>query len=198
MLAGMMVLSLSSCGAGRNKEQLDGGDPSSWAPKSAEAEKTDEQLDGGDPSSWAPQSDEKDGETVQVPTPYKEYSSMEEAKAAAGFELRVPDTANGLSRSAILVYEELKMVQVDFGDGSSTVSIRKEASDSDGTKDISGVYTEYAENNTVTHNDRSINLKGENRKVYVAAWSADNYNYSIYSEAGMEQEEILALAAEIQ
>lgn len=168
ILAGIMVLSLTACGSNKNKEQ-----PTSYKSTT-------------------------NGDVVQTPTPYKECSSMDEAKAVAGFALQVPDTANGLNKTAILVYDESKMIQVDFGDGDNTVSVRKEAFDPDGEKDISGVYTEYAENNTVLQNNLTINLKGESQKVYVANWSADNYNYSIYSEAGMAQADILALVAQLQ
>lgn len=128
-------------------------------------------------------------ESEQIPDPFAEYTSMEEAAQAAGFDLSVPDSIDGLEKSAIRVDEEGKLFEVIYGGEDEKVVIRK----AEGNEDISGDYTEYGQVNTVSVANSEVTMKGNNDKVNVAIWTNGDYSYSIASSAGLSKTAMIDL-----
>ncbi len=189
VLAGAMAVSLIACGTNSNEEPI-GGDPATWGP----AEDGDTMI-GGDSSTWGPAEGD---DSVQIPAPFKEYGTMDEAQKAAGFDVKVPASVDGINQSTILVYElDSNMIEVQYDNGTTKAEIRKAAFDADGAENISGVFTTFAQSTTVEQDGVTVTMEGANNLVNVATWTIDNYNYSIYSEAGMAQADVLKLIAEI-
>ena len=182
-LSALMALSMTACGTDA------GGD------------KNDVPIPSGVPG-ILDQHYAGDSNSVQIPTPFTEYASLDEAVAAAGFPLTVPDSINGYSEKAIQVFDTTKekMIQVIYraGDGGNDndIHIRKAF----GTGDISGDYNRYAENNTVTIKGHSVTTKGDNGQICLATWVDNGYTYSISvrSEAGISSEAMTDLIAAIQ
>lgn len=143
-----------------------------------------------------------DGNTVQMPVPFTEYASMGEAAAAAGFDLKAPESVEGYSREVIQVFDttEDAMIEVIYSAGededASTICIRKAA----GSEDISGDYNQYAENNAVSVGESKVTMKGENGQVHLATWTNGGYTYSIgvYGENGISSDAMAGLAAAVQ
>lgn len=128
-------------------------------------------------------------ESEQIPDPFAEYTSMEEAAQAAGFDLSVPDSIDGLEKTAIRVDEEGKLFEVIYGGEDEKIVIRK----AEGNEDVSGDYTEYGQINTVSVANSEITMKGNNDKVNVAIWTNGDYSYSITSSAGLKKTEAVDL-----
>jgi len=117
----------------------------------------------------------------QIANPAVEYSSLEEAETAAGFELEVPAAPEGYET---VVYQVIdgSMIEVIWLNGSyesdnatEAYRIRKAA----GTDDISGDYNDYDEVNKVTINNNQVTMKGNKGKVYVATWTDGEYTYAV-------------------
>lgn len=74
------------------------------------------------------------------------------------------------------------------GEGKSVV-YRK----SPGTEDNSGDYTEYPTCITLSIHSISVQLKGTDELFYLAVWNNGGYSYSVYSENGMNEQELMDL-----
>lgn len=134
---------------------------------------------------------------TEIPDPYTEYSVMEEATKAVGFEVTVPDTIDGYATRIIRVDAESKLIEVVYTNNEDAkICIRKAA----GSNDISGDYTSYSQNNTVTINNLSVIMKGDNDVVSVATWADNGYTYSVgaYMQTGLSVATITGLISSIQ
>lgn len=192
-LSTVMALSLVSCTSQTNPGSSSGsGSDSSVEPAAI----------GGDPATWGPALD-GDGSGVQIPSPITEYTSMEEAAAAAGFDMTAPETIDGYTERVIQVFNantEDAMFEVIYRDGGeeskNIIHIRK----APGAEDISGDYNQYAENSTETVGEAEVTMKGADGKVHLATWAKDGYTYSInvYAEAGISSDSMAELVAGVR
>lgn len=192
-LSTVMALSLVSCTSQTNPGSSSGsGSDSSVEPAAI----------GGDPATWGPALD-GDGSGVQIPSPITEYTSMEEAAAAAGFDMTAPETIDGYTERVIQVFNantEDAMFEVIYRDGGeeskNIIHIRK----APGTEDISGDYNQYAESSTETVGETEVTMKGADGKVHLATWAKDGYTYSInvYAEAGISSDSMAELVAGVR
>lgn len=183
-LSAALALSLTACGA-VPKESAGGEEPA---------------VIGGDSATWGP--DLNGEEDVQLPNPFTEYGSLEEAAEAAGFSMTVPETVDGCSERVFRVLGaggEDAMLEVICRDGEAEereVRIRK----APGAEDISGDYNQYAQSETVDVGGLEVTMRGDNGLVHLAAWTADGYTYSlaVYGGDGISSGDMAALAAEVR
>lgn len=95
-------------------------------------------------------------QSEQIPNPFTEYVTMEEAAQAAGFDLSVPDSIDGLEKSVICVDKEGKLIEVIYGGEDEKIVISK----AEGNEDVNGDYTEYGQANTVSIANNEVTIKG--------------------------------------
>lgn len=164
-------------------------------------ENSDPMIIGGDPDTWGPTLDGEDDEDVQIPNPFTEYASMDEATAAAGFGMTVPESVEGYSDRVIQVLsgdDGESMIEVIYcnDDAENELCIRKTV----GTEDISGDYNLYAESNTVPVGELQVTMKGENGQIFLATWTSNDYTYSIgiYDENGISSDAMADLVTAVQ
>ncbi len=113
--------------------------------------------------------------TAELPNPFVEYETMEEAEAAAGFTINVPDRVpEGYTLSAIRVIEN-ELAELTYVNGEDEIAYRQ----GKGSEDISGDYTEYSETNEVKVGDIQVTTKGNEGVVNVALWTNGDSTYSI-------------------
>ncbi len=110
----------------------------------------------------------------QLPNPIVSYDTLADAAKVTGFELAAPDAVDGYDTRTIQVVDD-KMIQVTYTKGEDQLLIRKAA----GAGDISGDYTEYAENNTVPVGSLSVLMKGEKGMVSVATWADGDSTFAV-------------------
>ena len=133
-------------------------------------------------------------ENTQIPNPWVECATLEDASETAGFEIAVPDRIEGYPETTIQAVEG-EMIQVFYSDkpldddSRKAVLIRKGI----GGEDISGDYNEYETNETVEMHGVSVTCSGQDQLVYRAIWTQDGYSYSICADDGLETETIDAL-----
>ena len=130
-----------------------------------------------------------DAGNVQIPNPWVDCASLDEAARLAGFDIAIPGSFDGYPNKVIQAIEK-SMIQVLYYDGdpgkedSSRIMVRKGT----GNDDISGDYNEYAENETVKMHGLDILLRGDNGLVYSASWLWDGYSFAINADKGLSRD----------
>lgn len=151
---------------------------------------------------------------TQVANPFSEYDTMEQAEAAAGFSIDVPDEALGYLNRTIRVLSDSSqpMIEVIYypgseeagqvsqdstGETTKQVCIRKAA----GTGDVSGDYNDYANVRGikgVVDGDAEVTVKGDGALDYLATWERDGYSYAVFASQGASELDLLSLASEVK
>ena len=142
-------------------------------------------IPGSDSRTWGPVD-----ENVQIPNPWQECASLEEAGRLAGFSFTAPETVEGFSEKYIAAIEN-DIAEVIFSNGdddSSALYFRKGV----GTEDISGDYNSYDTVEEQVIGDRTVTCKGSGGLVYTAIWNDGTYAYAVMSDTGMNAETLTA------
>ena len=130
------------------------------------------------------------GEDVQIPNPWQECASLEEAGKLAGFSFTAPEAVEGFSEKYIAAIEnDIAEVIFSNGDDDSTALYFRKGVGSD---DISGDYNTYETVEEQTIGDRTVTCKGRDGLVYTAIWTDGSYSYAVMSNAGMNAEQLAA------
>lgn len=166
-----LTLALAACG-GRNiaadgKETLIGGDSSSWGPSNQTTQAT---------------------ENAQIPSPWQECSSLEEAAKVAGFSFTAPETVDGYGETYIAAVEN-DVAEVIFSKGEdddAQISFRK----GNGNEDISGDCNVYDSVETRQIDGKDVTVKSNDGVIYTAIWTDGSYSYAISARTGMTEEQL--------
>ena len=122
-----------------------------------------------------------DGNKAEIANPFIDCKSPDEAKSIAGFGILLPDSVfEGSSAEPFIRAVRDKMIEAVYRDDSGEIRIRK----APGTEDISGVFTEYAESNTITVKEHQVSVKGNEGKASVAVWTDGSYTFSVTADCG--------------
>lgn len=128
---------------------------------------------------------------MNVPNPWFDCGTLEDAAKLAGFSFVVPDRIEGYPSILIKAMKE-KMIEVfyydkDFAeDDHKDVLLRKGV----GEEDISGDYNNYPEIKTVTMHGVDVTTRGSDGLVSGAIWTQGGYSYSISADDPMTVEQI--------
>ncbi len=131
-------------------------------------------------------------QNVQIPSPWTEYTSLDEAVKGSGIKIEVPE-AVGDTKADLWMAINGEMIEVRYGDAAD---IRKAILPSD-SHDISGDYNDYAQTVTTVIEDNQVTFKGDGDKVMVAVWNDDKYAYSV-TTPGVTADEMKALVASVK
>jgi hypothetical protein len=148
---------------------------------------------GAEAAAEAATEEEPEETGTQIPNPYVDYESLEEACEAAGVSLRLPDSIEGYER---IDYQAIdgQMVNVIYtaADGSMLL-IRK----AKGSEDISGDYNEYEHNSEQTINDIDVQVRGNGDTLSAAVWYDNGEAYSMTVDRPMEKDRGLELLQQL-
>lgn len=129
---------------------------------------------------------EKEDNSTQIPNPFTEYKSVEDAKAAVSFDAvlptKLPDEYEFASASTM----GSDFLQVFYKKGESEIMYRVAV----GSDDISGDYNVYDITETEKIKDSKVELKGDENKCSLAVWNDNESAYSLNSEKGIEKAEM--------
>jgi hypothetical protein len=124
------------------------------------------------------------GDTAQIPNPFIDCATIEDAQKLAGFNMTVPDLMpEGYSKTAIRAVKN-KEIEIIYLNGDSEIRIRKAIGSAIGIEDISGDYTAYKEVNKVEIGSVNVTMKGDNGKVNVSTWNEGEYVFSLTVNCG--------------
>ncbi|SEK89328.1 hypothetical protein [Ruminococcus albus] len=121
-------------------------------------------------------------EKMEMPNPWVEYSTAEEAGREAGLAFNVPEKLGEKSIYLIQAFDGL--AEVRYGTEDNEISYRKGRE----VDDISGDHNDYNENSAMEIDDMTIYLRGNDGKVFGAVWNDDEYSYSYYAANGVSME----------
>lgn len=112
---------------------------------------------------------------MQIANPWSDFNTLEEAEADADVELTLPESYQHFDHR---IYRAMhgEMIEVIYqdADGQEGFRIRK----SRGSEDISGDYTSYAQEKTLTSGGRSVTIRGNGDTISVATWNNHSLNLS--------------------
>ena len=140
-------------------------------------------IPGSDSKTWGPA---EDGENIQIPDPWQECTSLEEAGKLAGFSFTAPESVDGYTERYIAAIEN-EIAQVIFSNGDdSELYFRKGV----GGDDISGDYNTYDVTEEQTLDGPTVLCKGNDGLIYTATWTDGTYSYAVMCNAGMSAEQL--------
>ena len=140
-------------------------------------------IPGSDPKTWGPA---EDGENIQIPDPWQECTSLEEAGKLAGFSFTAPESVDGYTERYIAAIEN-EIAQVIFSNGDdSELYFRKGV----GGDDISGDYNTYDVTEEQTIDGHTVLCKGNDGLIYTATLTDGTYSYAVMCNAGMSAEQL--------
>lgn len=140
-------------------------------------------IPGSDSKTWGPA---EDGENIQIPDPWQECTSLEEAGKLAGFSFTAPESVDGYTERYIAAIEN-EIAQVIFSNGDdSELYFRKGV----GGDDISGDYNTYDVTEEQTIDGHTVLCKGNDGLIYTATWTDGTYSYAVMCDAGMNVEQL--------
>ena len=134
------------------------------------------------------------GENTQIPNPWQDFESLEEAVKAVGFDFVAPDTLAGCDKIAYQAIPDDQIVEVLYLNGEERqVSVRKAAS----SENISGVYTQFDQVEQVEVDGRSVTMSGDGETVSLTTWTDGDYSFSVYADNGLAQGDMAQLVSQI-
>lgn len=133
----------------------------------------------------------------QLPTPFHETDSKEEAEKEIGFSIRIPDTdavEHAVSQE-FLVFNDHTLLDVIYldADGNEVLSIRKAVQ----KEDVSCDYNVYEEKKNLTAGDLSVTAEENDGTVYTAEWNDGTYGYSLHTDEDIDEDTVIKLVGEI-
>ena len=134
-------------------------------------------------------------ENVQIPNPWTECDSIEEAAENAGFAFETPKEIGDYKITSVCNLDQT-MIEVVYqltDDEEKEITIRKGS----GTDDISGDYTSYSESKQVKIGEYDVTEQGDEGSVNLATWTADGYSYSV-SVPEMAEEDIVSIIQQVK
>ena len=145
---------------------------------------------------------EKDGATDDekgtfiegVPSPFVDYKTVEEAKAAVKFDAAVPSkipTGYELTYVGVISGETLHL---DYTNKDKTITFRT----AKGDVDISGDYNEYKSLSKIKVGNKDITVKGDGKTISNATWTNKEMTYAIYADNGIGEKELTAMIDSIK
>lgn len=137
------------------------------------------------------------GESAQLPNPFIECDTLEEAEELAGFEISdVKNIPEEYELNQIQVIEK-ELMELIFENGENEIRIRKAI----GNEDISGDYNEYEENEQISMDNYTITRRGDNGKGNVFTWTQGGYSYALSANIdgeGLEKNLAVDIIKDIQ
>ena len=114
-------------------------------------------------------------ESMQLANPWSDFDSLEEAEADALLQIELPESYQNFDhRIYRSMHGEMLEIIYQDADGQEGFRIRK----SHDVGDISGDYTSYAQEKTLTSGGRSVTIRGNGDTISVATWSNHSLNLS--------------------
>ena len=137
-----------------------------------------------------------DAQNTQIANPFTDYATYAEAEAAAGYAFAAPESVDGYPEVSYSVMNDGELFQIVYANDADEITARK----APGAGDISGDYTNYAEESVFDRTDVPYTVRGNGGKASQAVWMDDEngYAYSLTDAAGMDMDAFTSLVAQIQ
>lgn len=135
-------------------------------------------------------------ESVQLPNPLEEVSSVKELSDLVGFEVKELDAIPFAVQQASYISISREVAEIIYTGEDQELIYRK----SKGTEDNSGNYVVYSEEARCSVDGYEVIVKGDDGQCSLAVWTDGTYSYSIQMREGesVSYEELDAMIENIQ
>lgn len=117
--------------------------------------------------------------STQIPNPFLSFETIEDAEQEAGFDIDLPAIpTNYKIKATRVMIKEIPLIEVIYkeeANEANEIRIRKART----AMNISGDYTSYSEVETLTIDEKIVELSGNNGFLCLATWQKEDYSYSI-------------------
>lgn len=134
---------------------------------------------------------------VQLPNPFIECETIEDAEKTAGFNIALPTNIPKEFDNQTIFAIENDFIDVHYESDDSTLTIRK----TNVIEDCSGDFNKYSVVTKIVVNGEDILLKCKDDKVYTAIWNDGTYSYSISIDndsVGLDKDVVTELINEMK
>lgn len=145
-------------------------------------------------SSSASDNTSASSENVQIPNPFTDYDSLQEAIQNVGFDFTLPSSIENYPHVYYRADVEERLLEVQYRNDTHQICIRK----APGEGDISGDYTQYKGAETVEIDGCTVTLRGDGETFHDVIWTQNGYAYSVYSDEGLSREACTIFVGEIK
>lgn len=112
----------------------------------------------------------------EIADPFVECGTLEEAENLVGFTINIPGGFDNLQDPIIRVDTDYNMIELIYNcDDDNQIRIRKAISDDD----ISGDYTVYDSQGSITIGDLEVNISGNDGSINLITWKNGEYSHSV-------------------
>ncbi len=141
----------------------------------------------------------KDDDSVQIPNPFTEYKTIEEAKKALNFDAPVPSSVLDGYEIAYVSTLGNDFLQIVYEKGENEITYRVAVSN----EDISGDYNVYKDVKTVKIAGNDVTVKQNVSDASFsdsqnATWKNGNLSFSVFSNAKISDDALSALISSIK
>lgn len=134
-----------------------------------------------------------DNNSVQMPNPFTEYDTTEEAEKAISFKPVYPSyLPSGYKADEVSTMED-NFLQVFYKNGDKEICYRMAM----GNDDISGDYNVYDDVKEAEINGLNVTIR-RNGETASAIWTKDDNTFSVYSNSDISMEEIVKIISSIK
>ena len=133
-------------------------------------------------------------ENVQIPNPFTDYQTVEEAQKALSFTAKVPGSLPDSYRFDAVQLLGNDFIQVFYKNGDHEILYRM----AKGDEDISGDYNVYTDVKTVTVGDVSVTVRRGGEHTTGAIWTDQGYSFSVYADSDLTEDAVLAIVKSVR
>nr|WP_209702028.1 stalk domain-containing protein [Clostridium algifaecis] len=129
-------------------------------------------------------------EPIGIPSPIKEFNTIQEAEKSLKFKTVVPKEIASQFKIKFISTISNELFQICYSDGKNDILFRM----GQGIDKLDGDYNVYKFNETTQVNGTNVNLKGNNSSlINLATWKINDISYSISVKNGMENDNIIKI-----
>lgn len=137
--------------------------------------------------------DAKDSEDgVQIPNPFTSYKTLDEAKKAVVFDVKVPkNIPSGYEMQEVQTMGN-DFIQVFYTKGEKEILYRM----AKGSEDISGDYNNYKTTKDIKVGDLTVTVRG-NENIAGAVWKSGEFTYSVMFDDEVSETELVKIISSL-
>ena len=136
---------------------------------------------------------EKEDNSTQIPNPFTEYKSVEDAKAAVSFDAVLPTKLPDGYKLASASTMGNDFLQVFYEKGESEIMYRVAV----GSDDISGDYNTYKKIKNIKIKDMNVTVRQDANNSSVV-WTDKGFTFALYANGNLSDKEITEIISSIK
>ncbi len=148
---------------------------------------------GSQPNDLPQENANAEEQQFQIPNPFVDCATMDDAELTAGFSVTLPESVPGGAQQTAIRATENGMIEVLYGGEEKQACLRKGI----GAEDISGDYNLYETTEEIAVGDVTVTVKGNGGKLYLATWTSGEYSFAVSVSDGLSQEDMTALVSQV-